>query len=392
MDRLLRMIDANANRAREGLRVLEDVARFGLDAGDLVERLKAARHGLTKALAGAGLTRGRLVVARDTAGDVGTAIKGAGEGERNGLAGLVSAAAGRAGEALRVIEEALKTLPGGRAGAGWRAVEAARYAVYEVERELTLRLPIVVGGADRQAAQWPVCVLVTESLCKRPWTRVVEDSLAAGAACIQIREKALSDRELLKRIRWTVAAAERIRPKTERKRTGGKNGLKARSPRAAVIVNDRVDIAVLGGADGVHLGQDDLPVAEARGMMLRAGVRLLVGVSTHDLEEARRAWRDGADYVGVGAMFPTATKRRETSGVAYLRAFLRESRRGWAGGSRGGRVMPHLAIGGITPGNVGALVRAGCRGVAVSGVVCGADRPGRVCREIVEMMSRGRAV
>ncbi|MFT3684150.1 MAG: thiamine phosphate synthase [Phycisphaerales bacterium] len=192
-------------------------------------------------------------------------------------------------------------------------------------------------------------MLVTESLCRggRPWLEVATEAIAGGADCIQLREKSLQDGELLARAKSLVQAV------------GG---------RAAVIVNDRADIALAAGATGVHLGQEDAPVSAVREL---AGDRLLVGVSTHDLIEARRAMHDGADYVGVGAMFPTSTKVRETSGPAYLRAFLEFTRET--------RPLPHVAIGGITPENVANLIEAGCRGVAVSGVVCASMDPAGVC-------------
>ena len=139
----------------------------------------------------------------------------------------------------------------------------------------------------------------------------------------------------------------------------------------SVIINDRTDIALLAGASGVHLGQEDASVASVREL---AGERLLVGVSTHDFAEARKALHDGADYVGVGAMFRTATKDRDTSGPEYLAAFLELTREQ--------RPLPHLAIGGIAPENVGDLVAVGCRGVAVSSVVCGSDDPAGVCRRL----------
>jgi thiamine-phosphate pyrophosphorylase len=144
----------------------------------------------------------------------------------------------------------------------------------------------------------------------------------------------------------------------------------ARPAGAAVIVNDRADIALACGADGVHVGQGDLAVADVRRI---AGTSLLVGVSTHSLAEARAALAAGADVCGVGAMFPTGLKPSIVpGGPAYLREYL----------SACGRV-PHLAIGGITPANVGELSAAGCQGVAVSSVVCAARDPASVVRALV---------
>ncbi len=348
MDPRLRIIDANANRAREALRTLEDVARFALGDGALCARIKDARHELAGALEEGGVDALALVASRDTPGDVGTVLEGARESSRGSLAEVVGSAAGRLGESLRVIEECLKV--GGGAGA-WARVEAVRYRAYDIDRELRLAL-----GTGRPA-QWRLCVLVTQELCRRgDWRAVVRGAIEGGADCLQLREKSLGDAELLARAKELVSLA--------------------RPAGAAVIVNDRPDIALLAGTDGVHLGQGDVPVSAVREL---AGSRLLVGVSTHDEGEARRAIAEGADYCGVGAMFATSTKPRDVSGPEYLRRFLALASEG--------RAVGHLAIGGITAENVRGLVDAGCCGVAVSGAVCGAADPGAACREILRAMS-----
>lgn len=332
MDPLARIIDANANRAREALRVMEDAARFGLNDGDLSARLKSMRHTLREALDALPIDDLALVSSRDTPGDVGVAISTVSEGERAGLEEVAGAAAARLTEALRSLEEAAKALaPGGGA-----RFESLRYEAYEAGKRLRLAL----GGG--RARQWKACVLITESLCKLRWEAVAEAALAGGADCLQLREKTTDSGELLRRARRLVEMA--------------------RSAGAAVIINDRPDIALLSGADGVHIGQSDLSVEDVRSL---AGRRLLVGVSTHDVAQARAAVRDGADYCGVGPMFPTTTKDAGAiAGPTYLREYLDLA-----------NAPAHLAIGGVTPENVGALVHEGCRGVAVSSFVCGSSDP-----------------
>jgi thiamine-phosphate pyrophosphorylase len=197
-------------------------------------------------------------------------------------------------------------------------------------------------------------VLITESLCRRPWLEVARAAIEGGADCVQLREKEMEDREVLARAKSLVELA--------------------RSPLAhalgscSVIINDRPDIALAAGADGVHLGQGDMPVRAVREI---AGAGLIVGVSTSRVEEARAAVRDGADYLGLGPMFATTTKHKpELRGPGYVREVMADPM--LAG-------VPHLAIGGITPGNVVELAAAGCRGVAVSSAVCGAEDPRAVC-------------
>lgn len=358
------MLDANANRAREALRTLEDIARFALGDEALCARLKHARHELAAALVHAGVDPLALLASRDTPGDVGTQVQGAGEGARASLAEVAAAAGGRLTEALRVIEECLKIGAGGRGGGGgdkrggggkdaWARVEGVRYRAYDIDRALRLAL-----GTGR-CPQWRLCVLITGELCPGgDWRRVARAAIEGGADCLQLREKSMADAGLLARARELVALAG------------------AGTARVSVIVNDRADIALLAGADGVHLGQDDLPVGAVREL---AGSRLLVGVSTHDEAEARKAIADGADYCGVGAMFPTPTKARGVSGPEYLVRFL--------GIAADARPVAHLAIGGVTPENVSQLSALGCRGVAVSGAVCGAPDPAEACRRILRAMN-----
>ncbi len=363
------MIDANYNRAREALRVMEDAARFALDDAELCAELKGIRHGLREALASAGVSRDLLVENRDTAGDVGTAISTPSERQRRDLGDVVGAAGARLTEALRVIEECLKTRvigPAREASSGPATMDGLRYRAYGVDQRLARAL------ARPTVGQWRLCVLITRAHCRRhPWEEVARRAIAGGADCLQLREKDLGDREMLRRARRLIAIAEEISP-------ARREGQRLRS--VPVIVNDRVDITHLSDADGVHLGQEDMPASEIERV---TGMGPVVGVSTSNLDEARAAARDGADYCGVGPMFPTGTKEKpRIAGVDYLRQYLADpvlSR------------VPHLAIGGITPDNVGVLREAGCRGVAVSSAVCGAEDPESVCRALIDGIARADA-
>lgn len=359
MTPLARIIDANLNRSREALRTLEDLARFVLDDESLCARLKHARHALIDAADLLPIDLAALLAWRDTPGDVGTRVTAGGEYQRATAGDIASAAFGRLQEGLRSMEECAKILgaEGGATGDAARAFEQVRYASYELERLLAQRL----GGG--RARQWLLCVLLTSSMCAHHSPlRVAELCIEGGASALQVREKDLDSREFLGTIRRVIEIA--------------------RPAGVPVIVNDRVDLAMLAGAAGVHVGQSDLSVRDVRRL---AGASLLVGVSTTNMEQARRAAADGADYCGVGPMFPTTTKDRAPAGVAYLREFLREY-----SGELGGtcRSVPHLAIGGITPDNVGELVEAGCRGVAVSGAVCRSSDPRGVCERFVAALRR----
>ncbi|MBA4027866.1 MAG: thiamine phosphate synthase [Planctomyces sp.] len=347
MDPILRMLDANINRAREALRVLEDIARFALDDGRLVALIKPVRQSVSRLAEAIPGGEPRLLAARNTPGDAGAGITTRAESARAGPRDIASAAAKRLTEALRVIEECAKATSAGPRLA--QVAKEARYAAYEAERAILSALPPPRG------TPWRLCVLLTESLCAGPWLGVARAAIEGGADCIQLREKALPDAELLRR---ALALVELARAAPAQRR-------------ASVVINDRPDIALASGADGVHLGQDDLPLPSARAL---AGDRLSIGVSTHTPDELRRAVADGADVVGIGAMFASTTKDRPASGPQLLRW--------WLGQSQAQRV-PHLAIGGVTPANAPELARLGCRGVAVSAVVCAAADPAGVCRALL---------
>lgn len=335
MSDVLRILDANLNRAREAIRVLEDAARFLLDDQPLTKRLKEFRHELTAAAG----SLPDLSTSRDIAGDVGTELTTEGERSRRDSRGVVIAAAKRLAEALRSLEEYGKLVAPEFAA----VIKQLRYASYDIESALLAALDAsAAGSAAHPAAQWKVCLLLTESLCAgRDWREVASAAIAGGVDAIQLREKSLPDAALLARARELVALA---------------------GDRCAVIINDRPDIALLSGAAAVHLGQDDLSIGDVRRL---AGRRLLIGVSAHDRREAATAVAAGADYCGVGAMFTSALKPGlAPSGMSFLREFLASHPH-----------TPHLAIGGITPENVGALVAAGCHGVAVSSAICAASDP-----------------
>lgn len=185
---------------------------------------------------------------------------------------------------------------------------------------------------------------------------VLEGVIAGGCRLVQLREKDWPSGRLL-------PLAERLR---ERCRRAG----------VTFVVNDRVDLALAVDADGVHLGQADLPPRAAR-PLLRPG--MVLGRSTHSVEQARAAQADGADYIAVGAMFPTGTKPDfELVGPDLVRRLRPEIR------------VPLIGIGGITLANVGEVIRAGADGVAVVSGVCGADDPAVATQELIAAIRRNR--
>lgn len=339
-----RVIDANANRAREAMRVAEEAARFALERPDLAEALKSLRHDLRSALAP--LEEHALLAARDTAGDVGTRISTEAERLRGSSADVARAAFKRLPEALRAIEEYGKTIDAGVAD----AVQRLRYRAYDMEK----RFEEASRPAGRLAAGG-LCVLLTESLCRRTWSEVLAGVLAAGAGAVQVREKTLAARALVDRARAVAEACH--------------------AAGALAIINDRPDVAVLAAADGVHCGQDDLSPREARRIV---GPDRIVGVSTHSVEQARAAAQGGADYIGCGPMFQSPTKPQ---GVIPGPSLARE-----VSAAVG---LPMMAIGGITAERAAQVLAAGPRWLAVSGEVCAAADPEAAARRLVDIIAQG---
>tara|TARA_B100001121_G_scaffold292035_1_gene293333 strand:+ start:4951 stop:5991 length:1041 start_codon:yes stop_codon:yes gene_type:complete len=344
---LQRTIDASLNRLAEGLRVMEDLARYVLNDPELSRDCKSIRHEARRLPDRWPV--GWIEARRDVAGDVGTDIEAPDESVRSGTWEVAVAAAHRAAEAMRTVEECCKVVDRDAA----QTVESMRYRLYEIDARLRR------GLASRRVRQWSLCVLLTEERCRHDWLEVAAAAVASGSDCLQLREKNLPDPELLSRTRALIELA--------------------RPAGCSVVVNDRIDIALAADADGVHLGRDDLPVAEARRL---AGGQLIIGASTHGPSEAQAAVDAGADVLGVGPMFTSRTRPDlEPAGAERLAKHVAA----WSD-------TPHLAIGGIDRANLPLLIESGCRGIAVCDAVCGADDPAAEVEAMLDLLHRSQPV
>jgi thiamine-phosphate pyrophosphorylase len=347
---ILRLVDATANRAREGLRVVEDISRFILEDPHLTGLLKQLRHDLVTALEP--LDSGRLLTARDTLGDVGTTATTDREFDRGTLRDVLDANLGRAQESLRTLEEFAKLLDDGSSGTAITPAarfQSARYDLYTLHKALAGTFE-----ARRRLDGRTLYVLATEDSCHAGIGPAIRAAALGGAGVVQLREKSVGDRQLL-------SLAHRVRRWT-------------REAGTLFVINDRADLAVIAGADGVHVGQDELDVRSVRRIV---GPDRLVGVSTHSIEQARQAVLDGADYLGVGPVFPSATKSFDNfAGLDYVRAVAEEIS------------LPWYAIGGITSENLSEVIAAGASRIAVSAAVCAAEDPEAaaraLCRELAD--------
>lgn len=339
---VMRIIDAELNRASEGLRVVEDYVRFVLDDPFLTERAKTIRHDL--ATSAAVLSPPDRNAARDTRQDVGTNISTDSECVRGDAKDVCTASLKRIQQSLRSLEEYGK-LFGGEFS---ERMESLRYRAYTLEKAIQLGWT----GQDR-LCKVNLCVLVGGCDSTGQFDHLIGKLVDAGVGMIQLRDKRFDDRKLIAHARALV------------ERTRGTQTLS--------VVNDRADIAAAVGTDGVHIGQDDLTVKDVRGIV---GTRMLIGVSTHNLEQARTAVLDGANYLGAGPTFASRTKTFDDfAGLDYLREVSNEIR------------LPTFAIGGITAENLPSVFEAGVSRVAVSSAVLGAPDPASAARELLTSLN-----
>ncbi len=319
-----RLLDANLNRAREGLRVIEDWCRFGLDNAELSATCKSMRQTLGQ------WHKPEFRRARDTAGDVGTAITHPQEAVRSDVRSVLQANLCRVEESLRVLEEYGKVYES-QMGA---VMKQLRYQTYQLDH--AIMNPPKNCHDILKSAQLYLVTSPSETLLE-----TVEAALQGGLTLVQYRDKTEDDD-----VRYDRALA-----------------LKHLCDRyeALFIVNDRIDLALAVDADGVHLGQHDLPYAFARRML---GPEKIIGRSTTNPDEFARALAEQPDYIGVGPVHETPTKAgKAAAGYDYVRYAAAHC------------AIPWFAIGGIDMDNVKAAIEAGATRVSVVRAIMAAKEP-----------------
>ena len=327
---LIRILDVNANRATEGLRVTEEFLRFQRQDGELCKRCKALRHEVSQTVMRMASAEQRAAC-RSTDTDVGTLIGTAAEYQRADAGHIAAANLKRATESLRVLEEFGKLISPEIA----QQFERLRYEAYTLEKSLGH-----LARGSRLLGHAQLYVLVDGSFGYQDvfWNRVTS-LLQSSVDVVQLRDKHATDRVL-------IEVASQL---TKLCQTHDK----------LFVVNDRADLARVAAAPALHVGQDEISVADARRVV---GANALIGVSTHSLAQARQAVRDGADYIGVGPVFPSQTKHFSAHvGIQLIQDVAPTIE------------IPCFAIGGIDADRLAHVVDAGARRVAVSAAVWKAD-------------------
>ena len=332
---LYRILDANLDRAREGLRIIEEWCRFGLNSLPLTETCKQLRQEL------GGWHTDEIRASRDTPGDRGTELTHPQEAQRSSLAQVLRVNFCRTQEALRVLEEYGKLYSPQMAA----ACKQMRYSVYTLESKLT-------GQQRLQQLNRSPVYLVTSPTPNL--LTIVEAALQGGLTLVQYRDKSADD---LTRLH----TAQKLRSLCHQYD-------------ALFIINDRVDLAIAVDADGVHLGQEDMPIALARQLL---GEQRLIGRSTHKPDDLHRAIQEGADYIGVGPVYETPTKAgRAAAGLEYVQYAAKHA------------TLPWYAIGGIDMENLHEVITAGADRVAIVRAIMQAEQPTLSAQFFGSQMSR----
>lgn len=318
-------IDANINRAQEGLRVCEDIMRFCLHRTDFSARLKEARHRVADAARS--FPPHRSLYGRDVGADAQKFIDLEGEKTRNSLADMFSSNLHRATEAVRSLEEFGKL-----AGTGGEAFQSIRFELYALERDAVSAL--LRRAAAGRFNRGLYAVLDSAFVPAGGFSAAAGGMIKGGASVIQLRMKAPSQNEILETAKEIAELCRR--------------------ENVLFILNGHADIALLAGADGVHLEMNDLCVRDVRGFV---PPDMIIGQTIFSPDEIGRAERDGADYIVVGPVYATVwhtdagAMELRGSGIAIIAR------------AHGMTSLPVVATGGITPENAGAVMAAGASAV-----------------------------
>jgi thiamine-phosphate pyrophosphorylase len=344
---LYRIIDVNSNRASEGLRVVEDICRLSLESAPLTRKFKTLRHEITsifQKIENSGIKPWR---ARDSEHDIGADRTSQTSGKKVSLEDLIRANCRRGEEALRAMEESFQALSLPVAAA---QCATSRFTLYTLEAQALSLCP---------RSRWKDVhfYVITDSAIAAPRSvlEVVKKTIAGGAQAIQFRDPNMPWKEKIK-------LGRELRKIT-------------RDAGIPLIINDRPDLALLLEADGLHLGQNDFPVEEARKL---TGQDIIIGKSTHNLKQALQALKEPIDYLSVGPIYQTTSKPDAWNpvGLSLLSKVRVKSK------------IPITAIGGITIANLENVVKSGTDTIAVISAVMAADDIKKVTQKFIKAIER----
>lgn len=335
----LRTLDANINRLREGLRVIEDILRYEYNAENFIKDIKTLRHKLAKVDKPTFIKR---IKYRDSVNDEGYNNKGENESVRENTLDLLRANFLRAQEASRVLEEVLKKefVENNYS----ELLKEIRYSLYEIEKRVFISFEKIMS----KNLDLSLYLVTSGDLNNNPLQEIVEKAIKGGVTCVQLREKYLEDKDIIE--------------------TGHKVKEVCRKYNVPFIVDDRVDICLALDADGVHLGQTDLPVNIARDIL---GNDKLIGFSTNSIELVKEANNLPVDYIGFGSIYKTPTKESyKEVGLDIIKEVNKISEK------------PIAFIGGITLDTFKDVKKAGAKNICVVRAIMSSENPEQAARTL----------
>ena len=344
---IYRTIDAEINRVSEGLRVIEDIVRFSFENKLLSESARDLRHKIRTSVIP---FNKQFLSSRNTAKDPGVKISQETRiDNKNNINDLLMANFKRVQEGLRSLEEFIKVAGHYNLSKNF---ESFRFAAYNLEQICNIQFQ-----KTKRKLSWNkdlYCLTGNKFSKGRSIEEVVKAMIAGGAKIIQYREKNIS----LKQMYEDCLLIRELTKKSD----------------VMFIVNDEITIAQMVNADGIHLGQDDLPLPEVRKIV---GEEMILGLSTHSPEQAIEAVELGADYIGVGPIYTTQTKENVCDAVGY--EYLE-----WVVENID---LPFVAIGGIKVHNLDNILQRNAQCVAMVTEIIEADNIKKTVKKIIEKLT-----
>lgn len=344
---IYRIMDANFNRAREALRVIEEFCRFALNNPSFSAKIKALRHRLCGQIGL--LDTGQMLSCRDSDADVGKDLRVGGQMTRTSLEDCLTAAFKRLTEALRVLAETGQTIT----PLLYDEFEKMRFDAYTLEKQV---FEMVLGQQRFSVVRLYVLINADMDSRQDALFNLLDACIEGGADCLQLRCKSIQDSQFMA---WAFRFVELCK-------SGG----------VVSIINDRPDIAIVSNADGIHLGQGDLTPQQVRKLQQKP---MILGLSTHSMPQLQEAVKQPCTYIALGPVFKTLTKPNEpTAGIDYLKNGLK---------FLADYPLGHVAIGGIGLSNVSEVLQVGAKTVAVCSAVCEQARPAEACRQLKQLIT-----
>jgi thiamine-phosphate pyrophosphorylase len=341
---IFRIIDANLNRLGEGLRVIEDLARMILNDSDLTQNIKTLRHNLIRG----DISLDRILIqARNAEEDVGINLEVSGELNSKDLSGILIANSRRAQESLRVLEEISKLHD---TPLDSEKYKQARFTLYTLERNLLSR---ILKQDKIEKLKGLYIIIDTSFLNGQSHIDITRKVIDGGAKIIQLRDKTTSRRDL-----FTIAC--------QLKDLCSKHDV-------LFIINDYLDLTLAVDADGLHIGQHDLPLSIIKKLL---PIDKIIGCSASNLEQSIAAKNGGADYIGFGAIYPTASKQDyKLAGLQALQQVRQEVN------------IPIVAIGGINNHNIKEVMKTGSDSAAVISAILQSNDPEVATRNLIGLIN-----